>query len=174
LGKNHKARKDLMKEQWRPIQEFPRYEISNLGEICNTWTGKVMKFRENGHGVVMVDLTRDDGQYTRSVRSLVAKEFVEGETEIFDTVISKDGDQKNFRVDNLAWRPRWFANEYARQFDVVSKEKQEVGPIIDDNRIRYDTVRDVAMIHGVLMRDVLDNLNRDLIVFPTTLYFYYV
>lgn len=163
-----------MREQWRPIQEFPRYEISNLGEICNVLTAKTMKYRENGHGVVMVDLTREDGQYTRSVRSLVAKEFVTGEDEIFDTVISKDGDQRNFRADNLAWRPRWFANEYSRQFEVVPREKQEIGPIIDSRLIRYDTVRDAAIIHGALMRDILEGLKTGATIFPDWHIFYFV
>ena len=34
----------------------------------------------------------------------------------FDTPINLDGDRHNNRVENLTWRPRWFAIKYNQQF----------------------------------------------------------
>jgi hypothetical protein len=155
-----------MKEQWRPVENFPKYEISNYGEIVNVDTARPMKYRMNGHGSLIVDLTRDDGQYTRSVRHLVAKAFVEGRNDIFDTVILKDGNQQNCTSLNMAWRPRWFAIEYRRQFKEVQMEIQEYGPLIDNEGVRYQTVQDAAVVNGCLMRDIFRGLLNQDTIFP--------
>jgi NUMOD4 motif len=155
-----------MKEQWRPIEGFSRYEISNQGEIVNVYTGRPMKYRMNGNGSLMVDLTRDDGQYTRSVRYLVAKTFVKGRNDIFNTPILKDGNQQNCVATNIAWRPRWFAIEYRRQFREVQMEIQEYGPLVDDQEIKYQTVQDAAIVNGSLMRDIFRGLLTQESIFP--------
>ena len=57
-------------------------------------------------------------QFKRGVALLVAKAFLEPPAlETFDTPINLDGDRYNNCVENLTWRPRWFAVKYHQQFD---------------------------------------------------------
>jgi hypothetical protein len=59
---------------------------------------------------------RDGVQKHRSVPLLVAKAFLPEPPGPFDTPINLDGDRHNNHVENLAWRPRWFAIKYNQQF----------------------------------------------------------
>lgn len=155
-----------MREIWKQIGDFPRYEVSNSGEIANIFTGKTLKNRTNEAGVLMIDLTKDDGQYTRSVKSLVAKAFVDGRNDIFNTAIQKDGNRSNCDASNLVWRPRWFAIEYALQFRTMPQKVREYGPIMDEQGAKYQTVMDVVIVHGVLPMDVYKGLFTHASIFP--------
>lgn len=105
-----------MKEEWRPIEGFPDYSVSNLGRIRADRTERLLALNENQFGVLQVGLMRGGVQYHRSVPLLVATAFIPKPSEPFDTPINKNGDRTNNRVDNLLWRPRWFAIKYNRQF----------------------------------------------------------
>src|SRR5689334_13655848 len=104
-------------EQFKQIPGFDRYEVSSLGRVINIRTGRDMVLSPTMDGILTVGLMLNGKQYRRSVKVLVARAFVEGETEIMNTPIQLDGDHKNLRADNLAWRPRWLALAYTKQFE---------------------------------------------------------
>lgn len=107
-----------MRERWLQIQEFPRYSISSKGRVRNDDTGRIMSMVTNGAGVLAVYLVRDGRQYSRGVARLVANHFLPHNTnELFDTPLHLDGDRLNNDVENLVWRPRWYATAYLRQFE---------------------------------------------------------
>ena len=103
-------------ETWRTIPDFPRYSVSDQGRVRNDHTGRILSWSVNQNGVMNVGLMHCGTQFRRSVPLLVAREFVPGGTEIFDTPIHLDGDLLNARANNLTWRPRWFAVKYKQQF----------------------------------------------------------
>lgn len=105
-----------MNEAWHPIDKFPEYSVSDQGRIRSEKTGRILSLNENQYGVVQVGLMRDGVQYHRSVPLLVAKAFLPPVHEAFDTPINLDGDRHNNRLENLLWRPRWFAIRYNQQF----------------------------------------------------------
>lgn len=108
--------KTMSEEKWKPIPEFPGYSVSDWGWIRNDDSGRMLRYSQNQYGVVNVGLVRNGVQFHRSVPLLVAKAFIPNNSEVFDTPINLDGDRWNSRVDNLAWRPRWFAVKYNQQF----------------------------------------------------------
>jgi hypothetical protein len=101
---------------WRQIGSFPSYEVSEGGEVRNVLTGRIMKTKVNQQGIHAVGLMRDGLQFHRSVGVLVAQEFIKRKAN-HDTVIHLDGDESNSAVENLMWRPRWYAVAYKRQFE---------------------------------------------------------
>jgi NUMOD4 motif len=103
-------------EQWKIIPNFENYSVSNHGRIKSEKTDRIMALTVNQYGVVCIGMMRDGVQYHRSVSLLVAKAFLEQPFEAFDTAINLDGDRHNNHIDNLVWRPRWFAIRYNRQF----------------------------------------------------------
>lgn len=105
-----------MNELWVPIDEFPDYSVSNYGQVRTDKTGRILSLSQTQFGLVNVGMMRDGVQYHRSVPLLVAKAFLPIRPGPFDTPINLDGDRHNNRVDNLVWRPRWFAVKYNRQF----------------------------------------------------------
>jgi len=148
------------------LEEFPSYTISNYGTVTNSY-GQIMTHSRTAHGEHTVGLMRNGRQYRRSVKVLVARAFVDGETEIFDTPILLDGDRGNLHTSNLAWRPRWFALAYQKQFDQI-EDWWYAGPVVDDAQgITYEDIFSAAMETGSLVRHIrLGMLNRER-VFPT-------
>jgi hypothetical protein len=104
-------------EDWRDIRFFPGYSVSTIGRVRNDDTGRMMTLMVNQSGVVNVGLTRSREQHRRAVALLVADAFIPRPIrEAFDTPINLNGDRMNNTIDNLVWRPRWFAIKYIQQF----------------------------------------------------------
>ena len=119
-----------MVETWKSIDLFPGYSVSDQGRIRADKFERILSLNENQYGVVQVGLMRKGRQYHRSVPLLVAKAFLEPVGGPFDTPINLDGDRRNNRLENLLWRPRWFAIKYNRQFR-YPYPNSIIAPIID-------------------------------------------
>lgn len=154
-------------EAWLDIFEFPGYSVSNYGRVRNDYSGRVLTMLRNQHGVTHVGMNRDGKQYKRSVPKLVAERFLPHQTlDDFDTPIHLDGDRTNNCADNLAWRPKWFADVYTNQW---SRPQARVKSPIRDcvSGEEYEDSRDAARSYGLLERDILDSISNGVKVFPT-------
>lgn len=173
----------MEQEVIKTIPEFPRYEISSYGRVFNRETGRELTNCHVQYGIVSVSLLQDveieiDGylthksvQKTRSVKSLVARTFVEGETDRFNTPIQLDGNRDNLHVSNIVWRPRWFAIRYTRQF--YNQEPWfNIGPIVDvRNELVYENVFRAAISNGLLCEDIRKSIYNGKQTFPNGLVF---
>lgn len=156
-----------MKETWVPIDRFPQYSISDHGKIRNDDTGRILVLSENQYGVVCVGLMRNGVQRHRSVAKLVAQTFIPSPARHFDTPINLDGDRHNNHVDNLVWRPRWFAVMYNRQFRRPYPNPIEAEILDPKTGEISKNSFDCATRYGLLEKDVvLSILNRTYVV-PT-------
>jgi hypothetical protein len=156
-----------MNENWESIDLFPGYSVSDEGRIRADKSGRLLSLNINQYGVLQVGLMRNGQQYHRSVPLLVAKAFLPIIGGPFDTPINMDGDRLNNRVTNLAWRPRWFAIKYNRQFRHPYPNPILV-PIVDvkSGEISENSL-ECAKKYGLLEDDlVLSILNRTY-VWPT-------
>lgn len=158
---------EILEEVWTNIPGFPTYSVSNLGDVMNNKTEKLVKPHLTPHGVQYIPLHKKGANYTRSVKVLVARAYLEGQTKKFSTPINKDGNKSNNRVDNLAWRPLWFANKYSRQF-LLPFDHEEDGPVVERaTQEEYATIREAAIENGLLFRDVYRSIFSEQPVFPT-------
>lgn len=153
-------------ETWKVIPEFDRYSVSDQGQIRNDATERIMRLSMNQYGVLSVGMMYRGTQFRRSVPLLVAKAFVPGGTEIFDTPVCLDGDRFNCRANNLTWRPWWFAVKYNRQF-----VEPYYAPI--DRQIRNKKTGEVfvnslecAKWYGVLEQDLVESIMYRTFVWP--------
>lgn len=91
------------KEQWKPIDGFPNYQVSNKGRVKNIETGKVMKNRSNNHGYPYVALPKGDGKSKNMLlHRLVATAFIPNPDNLPE-VNHKDENKTNNDVTNLEW-----------------------------------------------------------------------
>jgi hypothetical protein len=105
-----------MLEEWRIIEGLDNYEISSFGNVDSRKTSGPRRPSRNKQGVEMMTFFQDGHYVTRAVSLLVANTFLqEPPRDDFTTPIHLDGDRSNCRVDNLMWRPRWFAIDYHRE-----------------------------------------------------------
>lgn len=153
--------------EWSPIVEFPGYSVSREGQVRNDDTGRIMVLTENQHGITQVGLMKEGKQFKRGVALLVARAFLPAHPhEAFNTPINLDGDRTNNHVDNLMWRPRWFAIMYHRQFHNDKRGFKE--PVIDTKTNEwFPTSWAAATKYGLLDREIMmATLNRTY-VWPT-------
>lgn len=154
-------------ENWRKIDFFPGYSVSDQGNVRADKSGRILSLSENQYGLIHVGLMKDGVQYHRSVPLLVARAFLPQDKEPFDTPINLDGDRHNNRLENLTWRPRWFAIRYNQQFR-QPYDNPITSRIVDlkTGEVSENSV-ECAQRYGLLEQDlVLSILNRTY-VWPT-------
>lgn len=156
-------------EEWKKVELFDRYSVSELGQIRNDDTGRILQIQRNQHGVCYVGLMRGTEQLRRSLALLVAHAFVAAPMTLqrnsFTKPIHLDGNQANNKAYNLMWRPHWFAMKYSAQFKVGPTVSSPVIDIGSDER--YSCPWIAALSFGLLEREVIiSGLNRTF-VWPT-------
>lgn len=151
--------------EWRQVEHFPSYSVSRVGTVRNEETGRIMAMLVNQSGVVNVGLTRDCRQYKRAVGLLVARAYLDQPSEVFDCTINLDGDRFNNTVENIAWRPKWFAVEYNHQFEEYHFEDYHLIMNIDTKEI-FKTPWDAVRKYGILHKDLILGIANDAPVWP--------
>ena len=159
-----------MNEEWIDMPDYPGYAVSNLGRVMNTKLDfKILTLFRNNRGIINVYMSCGKKQVCRSVAILVAKHWLEPHPDRhYDTPTHKDGDRSNCRVENLVWRPRWYAVRYHKEVNDPTREIyfrylircEETGEIFKNSR-------EVSRAYGALEWDIINNITR-----PRILYMY--
>lgn len=97
-----------MVEEWKEIEGFSRYKVSNTGRVWDTKNDKeVAQVLAGKPQYYYVNVFRDDGERKlERVHRFVAKAFVEGQSEQFNVVDHIDRDKFNNHYTNLRWTDR--------------------------------------------------------------------
>lgn len=88
--------------EWRKIERFAGYEVSENGDVRNVKTGRTLKPITNKKGYLRVRMKRDEMTISSVVHRLVAEAFVENPLNL-PQVNHKDGNKKNNHFSNLEW-----------------------------------------------------------------------
>lgn len=146
----------MSEERWRTILEFPKYEISDRGNVYNTIARHMMRTSISNYGNTKITLTDYDGsRHTRSVALLVAAAFVDPPNYLSDHIMVLDGDLANASAYNLAWRPRGFAYEYTRQLKLPQPNHYINLPVRNTSTgAEYDSIIDAGIAEGLLFKDI--------------------
>lgn len=144
-----------MQEEWMQLEEFPDYAVSNYGYVQNTARGRSISRSAVQYGMMTVAMMLDGRQYRRSIATLVAQAFLPPPPrEDFNTPIHLDGDRKNCRADNLAWRPRWFAIAYHQEKRSTYYDKWTRDFRLEQTGEVFDNIRVPSQKYGLLERDI--------------------
>ena len=111
------------KEEWLPIKDFENYEISSLGQVHNTKTGRMLKLTIKG-GYMFTGLSEKCKGKTFPVHRLVALAFIEN-PENKPQVNHKDKNRSNNNVSNLEWSTA-LENNLHRSKGVVQTTNQNI------------------------------------------------
>lgn len=88
-------------EEWRATTRHPRYEVSSLGRVRNTATGRVLKASVTSRGYLKVCL----GKQQPYVHQLVAEAFHGPRPSLSEQVDHLNFDRTDNRASNLRWLP---------------------------------------------------------------------
>lgn len=162
-------------EVWEVIPDHPDYLISSTGRVYNRRTERLMAESKTMQGDLKVTLSTDGERETRSVRVLVAEAFVpkpaihhaDNPSSYPDTVIVLDNKKSNLDPTNLAWRPAWFAQKYARQFQPAYPQEYYTRRIYNaQTKAIYDSILEAGIREGLLFADVLKSASTGLPIYP--------
>ena len=91
----------MKNEIWKKITDFP-YEISNLGNVRNIRTGKILKQNKDSSGYPQVELFYNNKRKSIRIHRIVAEYFIPNPNNL-PQVNHKDENKWNNVVSNLEW-----------------------------------------------------------------------
>jgi len=91
-----------MEEIFKTIEGFENYSVSNLGNIANQKTGRILSISLYKNGYNKVNFSLNGKKYTKQVHRLVAKAFIENPCNkpCIDHI---DNNKTNNNISNLRW-----------------------------------------------------------------------
>ena len=90
------------REYWRAVSIFTKYEVSSVGRVRNSETGRVLKPAPDGSRYLHVVLHKEGEKRTKKIHQLVAEAFVEN-PEDKRCVDHVDSNRTNKCAGNLRW-----------------------------------------------------------------------
>lgn len=92
-----------MKEEFRPIKGYEGlYEVSNLGNVRNVKTGRILKSFDNKRGYLTIRLSKNGKSSKFYIHRLVAEAFISNPNN-YPVINHKDEIKTNNSIDNLEW-----------------------------------------------------------------------
>ena len=89
-------------EQWKKIEGYENYKVSNMGRVRNTKTRQYLEGCVNNCGYVKICLSKNNKPKSYQLHRLVAQAFVPN-PENKELVMHTDRDNENNNVSNLYW-----------------------------------------------------------------------
>jgi len=93
-------------EEWRKIEDYPEYQVSNTGNVKSfkrdKIEGKIMKQTTNKEGYLYLSLCKDEKKKKLKVHRLVALAFLDN-PDGYDIVDHIDRNRTNNHLSNLRW-----------------------------------------------------------------------
>lgn len=130
-------------EKWIPAKGYSKYEVSNLGNIKNSKTGRVIKTSVNSRGYIQTCI-RDDKkrQHTIQVHRLIADSFYDGDHSELD-VNHIDGNKLNNRIGNLEFCTRQENIQHAFELGLRKPPRQTRIRVLETGKV-YESIRECA------------------------------
>ena len=132
-------------EEWREIQDFPNYNVSNFGNVKNNKTNKLLKLNLKG-GYYKVSLTNEHCKKGFNVHRLVALAFIPNPENKSD-VNHEDKNKLNNNISNLTWMTRKENNQHKSigLVYVSNKNKPVVRLNLNDEILdNYNSIREAG------------------------------
>jgi len=159
-----------MEEEWRTIESFPHYEVSNTGYVRRIGESKNLSPKMAKGGAWFVKISRGGGAFSKSVKTLVAEAFVpkpEDYAGTFDTPVQLTINTNEIRADKIVWRPRWFAVKFRRDLNPNTQPHYSHVPVVNRNTgVQHASILTASLHDGVLMEEVYRSCLEGRKVFP--------
>ena len=92
----------IINEIWRSVSGYANYQVSNIGRVRNTKTGRILQPCDDSDGYHIIHLYINGSPKTTRIHQLVAKEFIDN-PQNKPCIDHIDRDTKNNCTSNLRW-----------------------------------------------------------------------
>ena len=133
-----------MKEQWKVIAGFPKYQISNTGKIRSEYSNSILIPHITNSGYFQVNLFEGGKQFKRYIHRLVAEAFIPNISKK-NCVNHIDGNRKNNFSDNLEWCTR--SENMNHSYYVLRNHVKAVRCV--ETGIVYPSIKEAARQTGI-------------------------
>lgn len=133
----------IEKEEWKSIEGYPNYAVSNFGRVKNVTTGRVMQGASDKDGYNTVCLSKGKGQKSFRTHRLVAIAFIPN-PDNKPQVNHLDEVKTNNHVSNLEWATSRENNIYGSRI-AKATEKTKNG-ILSHPVLQYN-------LEGILIKE---------------------
>lgn len=150
-----------MPEKWKDILEASNYEVSNLGNVRNKKTLKVLKGRLSKSGYYQVSIKIDKtGNFTnRYIHRLVAEHWIKN-PENKREVNHIDGNKTNNTVDNLEWVTSSENQQHRHLIGIIQTSQKRVGKFTIDGELvkKFNSIKEAAELDNNGVRVSIDSV----------------
>ena len=98
-------------EEWRDIEGFDGYQVSNEGRVRNCKRNTILKPLSDGRGYLQIHLWKNGKSTNKRIHRLVAQAFLENPQNLPE-VNHKDENKSSNIVENLEWCDRKYNMNY--------------------------------------------------------------
>ena len=148
-------------ETYITIQGFPKYEVSNMGNVRNVKTQRILKHATSSNGYYVLPLSNENGRKIFYIHRLIAIHFVANPNN-YEYIDHIDNNKQNNAINNLRWCNRQQNNQNkTKQSNTSSKYKGVTwdksiskwkAQIMKDGKNKhlglFDTEREAARIYN--------------------------
>jgi hypothetical protein len=113
-------------EIWKDIINYPNYEVSNLGNVRNKKTNKILKPFSTGNEYLKVSLNKNGKPKQFFIHRLVAQTFIPNPNNLKEVNHIKEFEKTNNNVENLEWCDHSYNQNYGTRNERVSKKMSRV------------------------------------------------
>lgn len=99
-------------EIWKTIENYDKYEVSNLGNVRNKKTNRLLKLNKATNGYYQLSLSNNGKSKKFLVNRLVAQAFIPNENNL-PQVNHKNKIPTDNRVENLEWCDAQYNIDYS-------------------------------------------------------------
>ena len=107
-------------EEWKDIEGFEDYQVSNLGRVYSKRTETILKVHPDSKGYLRVKFSRHNKGYTFKVHRLVAQAFIPNPNNM-PQVNHIDENKLNNSFDNLEWCDNTYNHNYGTRDERARK-----------------------------------------------------
>lgn len=128
-------------EQWKKIEGFENYSVSNNGQVRNDKTGRILKTYKKPSGYIQVQMGRKT--VPKYIHRLVAQAFIPNVSNK-PQINHKNGNKGDNRADNLEWvTASENALAYGYGIRIEHKKKKIIATNVNGKKVVFNS-RDEA------------------------------
>lgn len=151
-------------EVWRPIDEFPDYQVSSYGRVIHIDrpnTPRAVALNHQGFpNLVLFKKEHPGSRYLRQVNKLVATAFLPPPPTKLNAVWHKDGDLTNCHVSNLMWDMRARVMEW-NEMNREGTPKFRTGRVMHNETGRiYENAFELGLHIGKTESEIVAHIER--------------